>query len=64
MSPRGKEYFWMKNPFQHFQLDDEGTDKSWLHQNWATLSALRIDLNDEEAAKKIDENLLWSRAMA
>lgn len=64
ISPRGKEYFWMKNPFQHFQLDDEGTDKSWLHQNWATLSALRIDLNDEEAAQKIDENLLWSRAMA
>ena len=58
-SPAGREYFWMKDPFQHFLLEDEGTDKSWLHQGWATLSPLNIDLNDEAAAKKLNENSLW-----
>ena len=58
-SPAGREYFWMKDPFQHFLLEDEGTDKSWLHQGWATLSPLNIDLNDESAAKKLNENSLW-----
>jgi hypothetical protein len=40
----------MKDPFEHFQLDDEDFDKSWLHRNWATLSPLRIELNDQKTA--------------
>ncbi len=60
-SPRGREYYWMIDPFQHFQLEDEGTDKSWLHKGWATLSPLRIDLNDDETAKKLNENSLWEK---
>ncbi len=59
VSPRGREYFWMVDPFQHFFLEDEGTDKSWLHRGWATLSPLNIDLNDKETAKKLNENSLW-----
>ena len=49
----------MIDPFQHFQLEDEGTDKSWLHRGWATLSPLKIDLNDKDTAKKLNENKLW-----
>lgn len=58
-SPRGREYYWMIDPFQHFQLEDEGTDKTWLHRGWATLTPLNIDLNDRETAKKLNENRLW-----
>lgn len=61
VSPSGREYFWMKDPFQHFLLEDEGTDKSWLHKGWATLSPLNIDLNDAETAKKLNENSLWDK---
>ena len=60
-SPRGQEYYWMIDPFQHFLVEDEGTDKSWLHQGWATLSPLSIDLNDKETAKKLNENSLWEK---
>ena len=60
-SPKGQEYYWMIDPFQHFQLEDEGTDKSWLHKGWATLSPLNIDLNDSETAKKLNENNLWEQ---
>ena len=63
-SPRGREYYWMIDPFQHFQLEDEGTDKSWLHKGWATLSPLNIDLNDEDTAKKLNENKLWEAALS
>lgn len=59
VSPGGREYFWMKDPFQHFQLEDEGTDKSWLHKGWATLTPLNIDLNDSATAEKLNENSLW-----
>lgn len=58
-SPKGMEYYWMIDPFQHFKLEDEGSDKSYLHKGWATLSPLNIDLNDEETAKKLNENKLW-----
>lgn len=61
VSPRGQEYFWMIDPFQHFRLEDEGTDKSWLHKGWATLSPLSIDLNDAETAKMLNENSLWEQ---
>ena len=59
VSPGGREYYWMKDPFQHFMLEDEGTDKSWLHKGWATLTPLNIDLNDEAAARMLNENRLW-----
>ena len=61
ISPRGREYYWMIDPFQHFQLEDEGSDKSWLHQGFATLTPLNIDLNDRETAKKLNENSLWEQ---
>lgn len=64
VSPRGQEYFWMIDPFQHFQLEDEGTDKSWLHKGWATLSPLNIDLNDAETAKMLNESNLWEQIRA
>ncbi len=60
-SPQGREYYWMIDPFQHFQLEDEGSDKSWLHQGFATLTPLNIDLNDMETAKKLNENSLWEK---
>lgn len=59
VSPRGREYYWMIDPFQHFQLEDEGSDKSWLHKGFATLTPLNIDLNDAMTAKKLNENKLW-----
>ena len=47
-APDGRGYYWMKDPFEYFERDTEGTDKYWLHRGWATLSPLKIDLNDYE----------------
>ncbi len=57
-APDGREYFWMINPFQHFALDEKETDKTWLHRGWATLSPLRINLNDEAVARMLEEQKL------
>ena len=54
----------MIDPFQHFHLEDEGSDKSWLHQGFATLTPLNIDLNDRETAKKLNENSLWDQILS
>ena len=51
----------MIDPFQHFHLEDEGSDKSWLHQGFATLTPLNIDLNDRETAKKLNETVCGTR---
>ncbi|WP_446425149.1 5'/3'-nucleotidase SurE [Mailhella sp.] len=47
-APNGTTYFWIKDPFEHFRVEDEGFDKSWIHQGWATLTPLRLDLTDYE----------------
>ena len=43
----------MKDPFEYFERDPEGTDKFWLHRGWATLSPLKIDLNDHETLERL-----------
>lgn len=49
--PYGRPYWWMGNVFTHFQEDDPGTDKGWLHQGFITLTPLRFDLTDRDALK-------------
>ncbi len=58
-APDGREYFWMIDPFHHFSLEEEDSDKAWLHRGWASLSPLRIDLNDGAVARMLESQQLW-----
>lgn len=60
LAPDGREYFWMTDPLRHFSLEEEGTDKFWLHRGWASLSPLRIDLNDNAVAQMLKNQDIWS----
>lgn len=53
-APDGRGYYWMKDAFEYFERDCEGADKGWLHQNWATLTALKTDLADRRALENLD----------
>jgi len=55
VAPDGREYFWMIYPLQHFELDDEGFDKGWLHRGWATLTPLRGHFNDESLLESVKD---------
>lgn len=62
ISPQGTGYFWMKNPLDHYMLDDGDTEKTWLHRNWATVTPLRFDLNDDELLASADALAIWNHA--
>ena len=52
----------MKNPLDHYMLDDGDTEKTWLHRNWATVTPLRFDLNDDELLASADALAIWNHA--
>lgn len=56
-APNGTEYYWIKDPFEHFRIEDEGFDKSWIHDGWATLTPLKLDLTDHTLLKTLEDAL-------
>ena len=52
-APDGRDYYWMKDPFEYFENACDSSDKGWLHSGWATLTLLRTEMNDHAELEKL-----------